>query len=311
MCSILNDSQPVLQKLDDQEFAMMVMSIVLVTAVITPLIRVLYDPSRLYLPVRRMTIQHARKDTEMRIVVCIHQHQHDNIPTMVNLLEASCASLHNPLAVIVLILVEVVGQSAPMLLAYRPHRTYEPSYLGSNHISNAFHHYEKQNKGNASVQVFSNKSHISAMHDDVCRVAVDKRATLVIIPFHKQWAIDGTIGSVNRSIRAMNRKIIECAPCSLGIIIDRGPINGRSQSILNSRSIYHVAVVFLGGADDVEALAYGSRMASHNQVIVTVIRFLLLGHDNSRERKRDTDTVDEYRRINAGNGHLIFVVWIV
>jgi len=65
-------------------------------------------------------------------------------------------------------------------------------------------------------------------------------------------------------------------------------------------------VLFLGGADDVEVLAYGSRMAGHEQVIVTVIRFLLLGHDSSRERKRDTDTVDEYRHVNAGNDHFIY-----
>ncbi|KAJ8434442.1 hypothetical protein Cgig2_025412 [Carnegiea gigantea] len=294
-----------LQKLSDQEFTLLVISIAIVTAIITPLVKFFYDPSRRYIPKRRMTIQHHKKDTELGIAVCIY-HQ-DEIPTLINLLEASSASTQGPIYVIVVILVEVVGNSAPMLLDCRPQKALDVSNSRYNHVSAAFQQYEKQNEGNVSVQVFANMSRFDAMHDDVCRVAIDKRASLLIVPFHKQWAIDGRIGSVNRSIQAMNRKIIEWAPCSIGILIDRGPINNSLASILSSsRSVYRIVVLFIGGPDDMESLAYGSRMARQEQVLVTIIRFILLGHNNTRERKHETEIIEEYKKANVGNERFVY-----
>ncbi|XP_048495622.1 cation/H(+) antiporter 15 isoform X2 [Beta vulgaris subsp. vulgaris] len=291
------------KKISGQDFTLLVVSSILVTAIMTPFVKLLYDPSRAFAPMRKMTIQHHKKDGELKMVVCIHQH--DNVPTLVNVLEASGASEESPISVIVVILVEVVGKSAPMLLAYRPQRTLEPSNSCNNHISNAFQQYERQNVGKASVQVYKNMSHFDAMHDDVRRIAAEKRANLVILPFHKQWAIDGTVGAINRSIQEMNLKLLEWVPCSLGILIDRGPSNG-SLSILHSKSAYRVAVLFIGGADDVESLAYGARMVRHERVVVTVIRFILVGRDNSRERKHESEIIDDYRKSNSGNERLIY-----
>uniref|UniRef100_A0A803M413 Uncharacterized protein n=1 Tax=Chenopodium quinoa TaxID=63459 RepID=A0A803M413_CHEQI len=192
-----------------------------------------------------------------------------------------------------------------MLLAYRPQRTLEPTSSCNNQISNAFQQYERQNEGKASVQVYTNMSHFDAMHDDVCRVAADKRANFIILPFHKQWAIDGTVEAVNRPIKEMNLKLLECVPCSLGILIDRGPIDG-SSSILNHKSIYRVAVLFIGGVDDIESLAYGARMVKHERVAVTVIRFLLLGRDTSRERKHESETIEFYKKTNSGNERFMY-----
>ncbi|XP_074287161.1 cation/H(+) antiporter 15-like [Silene latifolia] len=286
------------QKISEEQFTLMVISVVLVTATITPFIKFLYHPSRKFNPMRKLTIQHHKKDTELRIVACIHQQ--DEVPTIVNLLEATNASVETPVSVMVVVLVEVVGSSAAMLLSYRPHRTLEPCISTNNHISNAFMQYERQNPGYVSVQVFTNMSHLGAMHDDISRLAADKRANFLILPFHKQWAIDGSIANINRPIRAMNRKLMEWAPCSLGILIDRGPVRG-SLSILNTRSTYRVAVLFIGGSDDIESLAYGARMVRHERVEVTVIRFLLLGRDNSRDRKHGSETIADYRRASAGN----------
>ncbi|KAL2896949.1 Cation/H(+) antiporter 15 [Bienertia sinuspersici] len=292
------------EKLSTQDFTLLVISALLVTAIISPIVSYFYDPSRRYASLRRMTIQHLKKDGEMNLVVCVHQH--DNVPTLVNVVEASFAYKESPVLVTVIILVEVVGKSAPMLLAYRPQRTLEPSSSSNdNHISNAFQQYERQNDGNAFVQVYTNMSHFKAMPDDVRRMAAEKRANFIILPFHKQWAIDGTVGAVNRSVQEMNLKMLEWAPCSLGILVDRGPANG-SLSILNNRSTYHVAVLFIGGADDIESLAYATRMVRHEQVVVTVIRFLLLGQDNSRERKHESDTIEEFRNSNPGNEQFIY-----
>ncbi|XP_057475926.1 cation/H(+) antiporter 15-like [Actinidia eriantha] len=288
------------QILTDQEFTLVVISVVAVTAIITPLIRSLYDPSTQQFPIKRRTIQQAKPGAELRVLVCIHNQE--NVPTIVNLLEASCATEEGPVAVIAVLLVELVGRAAPMLIAHQPHYTAEPnaSASRSGHIINALRQYELYNEGCVTVRSFSAISQLETIHEDICRVAFDQNATIVIIPFHKYWAIDGSIGSVNRAIQNMNSKVLDRIPCSVGILIDRGILNG-SMSIINSQSEYRVAVLYIGGPDDAESLSYGARMVNHNNVTLTVIRFLLFGSDNARERKLDTDLINAVRHANAGN----------
>lgn len=62
------------------------------------------------------------------------------------------------------------------------------------------------------------------------------------------------------------------APCSVGILVDRG--FGLLEKISGSHLSLNVAVIFIGGKDDREALAYAGRVARHPGVRLTVIRFL-------------------------------------
>ncbi|KAH7855891.1 hypothetical protein Vadar_030182 [Vaccinium darrowii] len=288
------------QILSNQEFSLAVIAVVAVTAIVTPMIRALYDPSRHQFPTRRRTIQQAKEGAELRVLVCIHNQ--DNVPTVVNLLEASYATEESPIAVIALLLVELVGRVAPMLIAHQPFETLEinASTSRSSHIINALHQYRVYNEGRATVQSFSAISHMEMMHEDICRVAFEQNATLVVIPFHKHWAIDGEIESVERAIQHMNTKVLEKAPCAVGILIDRGILKG-SLSILNNQSMYHVVVLYIGGPDDVESLSYGARMANHTNVTLTIIRFLLFGSNNARDRKLDNDFINEVCHANTGN----------
>ncbi|KAL3837791.1 hypothetical protein ACJIZ3_022382 [Penstemon smallii] len=294
--------------ISDQEFALCVLSVIGVTSVITPLIKLLYDPSKRYIPLKRRTIQHSKRDTELRILVCIQNH--DTVPSIINLLEASDATEDSPIAVIAILLVELVGRATPMLVAHQSTRTLQPTNSKSGHIINALRQYELCNERCVTVQSFSAISHLPTMHDDICRVALDQNATLVILPFHKHWEIDGSIGSINKGMQNMNVKVMDKASCSVGILVDRGILTG-SLSILNSQSIYHVAVIFIGGPDDAESLAYGARMGRHNNVTLTIIRFLLFGCDNPRERKFDNNLIDEVRQANLGNQNFVYQEQVV
>ncbi|KAF9605818.1 hypothetical protein IFM89_018643, partial [Coptis chinensis] len=51
-------------------------------------------------------------------------------------------------------------------------------------------------------------------------------------------------------------------------------LTGVLGGVLDNSSSYHVAVVFLGGADEREALAYAKRMSEHPNIKVTVIQLL-------------------------------------
>ncbi|KAL2558304.1 Cation/H(+) antiporter 15 [Forsythia ovata] len=289
--------------LTDQEFSISVIAMIGVTAIITPLIKFMYDPSKQRVPLKRRTIQHAKRDAELRILVCL-QNQ-DGVPSIINILEASDATEESPIAVIAVLLEEVVGRANPLLVAHQSTRILQPSNSKSSHIINALRQYELCNERCVTVQSFSAISHAETMHEDICRVALDQNATIVILPFHKHWEIDGSIGLVNRSIQTMNIKVLEKAPCSVGILIDRGNLTG-SLSILNTQSIYRVAVIYIGGPDDAESLYYGARMGRHNNVTLTLVRYLLFGSDNARERKQDNILIDDVRQAHNGNQNFIY-----
>ncbi|KAE9596217.1 putative cation/H+ exchanger [Lupinus albus] len=232
----------------DQDFSLAVLSIIVVNAIITPLIKLLYDPSKQYYYITRCSMQHSKRESKLHIMVCIHKNE--NIPTMMSLLEASYASEESNIEVIALILVEIMGRSRPLLVAHQPHETLNSTSPKSTQIHNAFRQYAYQHKGCAKVQSFTSISNFDTMHDDVCRIALDRSANILIMPFHKHWKIDGSVVVISRAIQDMNIKILERAPCSVGILVDRGMISSSLSSLLSSKPVYHVAVFFIGGADD-------------------------------------------------------------
>lgn len=216
-----------------------------------------------------------------------------------NLLEASHASEDSNVRVIAFILVEFLGRSRPLLVTHQPHDILRYTSLKSTQINNAFHQYAQQNKGYAYIEIFTSISNFETINDDICRIATDKMANIWILPFHKQWEIDGSVQITNKEIQYMNIKVLKMAPCSVRILVDRRTVNTTqlfSKQISSSAS--HVGVFFIGGADDIEALAYSSRMCRHEYLNVTVVRFLQFGHENSIERKHDSDIIDEYPQLN-------------
>lgn len=300
---------PQWQVLSDEVFALSVLSVIVVTTILAPLIKYLYDPSWQYTAIKRSTIQHAKREADLRILVGIHNHE--NVPTIVNLLEVSHASEESKIAVIAIVLVELVGRTTPVLVAHQPYGSMRTSTSSTSQIINALRQYEDQNEGFVTIQSFTSIAPYVTMHNDICRVGVDKRATIVIVPFHKQWAIDGSIGSINRAIQGMNINILDSAPCSVGILVDRGVLRGSMPLVSTGRPLYHVAVIYIGGADDAESLAYGARMAQSETVDLTVVRFLLFGAENTKERKLETDLIYEYRQANAGNERFVVVEEVV
>ncbi|KAI4306511.1 hypothetical protein L6164_029782 [Bauhinia variegata] len=284
--------------LSEQEFSLMVLSVILITAIVTPLVRYLYDPSEQYFSLRRSSIQHTKRDAELRVMVCVHNNEH--VASMINLVEASYAGIDSPVAFIALVLVELLGRARPLLVAHQSHNILRRTSCNSSHICNALRQYEERNADYVSVQSFTSVSSFSTMYNDVCRIAQDRRANILIMPFHKHWEIGGAADQLNRGIQTLNIKVLERAPCSVGILIDRG-IMGSRLSLLTDGYAFNVVVFYIGGADDAEALAYAARMARRENVLVTVARFLIFGEENSKERKRESDLISEYIQAHVGN----------
>ncbi|KAM7254386.1 hypothetical protein ACFE04_003836 [Oxalis oulophora] len=60
------------------------------------------------------------------------------------------------------------------------------------------------------------------MYEDICTLALERSTSLIVLPFHRRWYLDGSVESEDNSTRVLNRMVLNRAPCSVGILIDRG-----------------------------------------------------------------------------------------
>lgn len=144
------------------------------------------------------------------------------------------------------------------------------SYSNSDHILSAFENYAMNTSGRVTVQPLMMIAPYKGMHRNICGLAKAKLAPLIIVPYHEnQQSIQGNC--IATAIRDLNTNIQQYAPCTVGVLVDRGLRTATSGSHFS----YHVAVVFIGGQDDREALSYAARMSGHADVSVTVMRIIL------------------------------------
>jgi len=120
-----------------------------------------------------------------------------------------------------------------------------------------------------SVETLSVVSAYATMHEDICSLAVEKTTSLIILPFHlsTESSVEGT---VHNSLRSVNKSVMERAKCTVAVLVDRGH---RVPTKKNPRN-RHFFLLFVGGPDDREALAYAERMSGSPGVRLTVTRFL-------------------------------------
>ncbi|GAB2226141.1 hypothetical protein Droror1_Dr00021934 [Drosera rotundifolia] len=260
------------QVLDDEIFALMVVSAVFMTGIITPIVTTIYKPLRKFLPYKR-TVQRSKPDEELRLLTCVHTPR--NVPTIINLIEATHPSKRSPIWVYVLHLVELTGRASAMLIVHTTRKIGNPALnrtqAQSEHIINAFVSYQ-QHAANVSIQPLTTISPYSSMHEDICNLAEDKRASFIILPFHKQQTVDGGMEAPNPAFRTVNQNVLANAPCSVGILVDRG-LSGSTR--MTPKKVSHqVIVLFFGGPDDREALAYAWRMSEHPGITLNVMRFI-------------------------------------
>ena len=264
----------VLQALDENSFAIMIIMIVLMTGLITPVVMTIYKPARRLGTYRWRAIQRKKDIADLRVLVCIHTPR--NVATIINLLEASNPNKQSPICILVLHLIELTGRASSMLMVHNIRESGQSAINQtqpeSDHIIKAFKNLEMKT-GSISVNYFTANSPYSTMHEDICNLAEDKCATFIILPFHKQQTVDGRMAPINPEFRTLNQNVLAKAPCSVGILIDRG-LSGSARSSIDQLLSHRIAVLFFGGPDDREALAYAVRMAERPANSLSVIRFL-------------------------------------
>ncbi|KAL3521271.1 hypothetical protein ACH5RR_019420 [Cinchona calisaya] len=244
-------------------------------------IRSLYDYSRKYTGYQKRDIQHVASNAEFRILVCTHRQ--DDAVAAIKLLHMSSPSKESPIGVYALHLEELVGKAAPLLISHDLGQKSSSVGFRSTKVIDFFRHQGDLLPGFIRVQGYSSVSLPQFMQEDICSLAFDKLTSIVILPFHRKWNQQGKLIFDSKVVRTLNRSVLNTAPCSVGILIDRQKMCNSSHvpSVVN-----RVAVLFLGGNDDREALSYSLRMAKSPGVHVSVIR--LIARDNIVEDDWET-----------------------
>ncbi|XWS32482.1 hypothetical protein CRYUN_Cryun23aG0162400 [Craigia yunnanensis] len=222
-------------------------------------------------------LEKSKPDAPLRVLACVHSTR--NLSGLINLLQISNATRKSPIIVFAVHLVELAGRTSAMIIFHDKRKTADTGNNATREkaeaeqIVSAFESFENDNHA-ATVQPLTAVSPYASMHEDVSNFALDKLANIILIPFHKQPNAVGGWTDENIHHRQVNQNLLASAPCSIGLLVDRGLTSAFSPESQNGTRDCRIAMLFVEGPDDREALAYAWRMASTPRLILTVVRFL-------------------------------------
>ncbi|KAK0594779.1 hypothetical protein LWI29_000442 [Acer saccharum] len=282
--------------------------ILYVASIVPVMVKYLYDPTKKYAGYNKRSLMHWKPYSELPIVSVIHVP--DNVNSVINLLEATCPTKENPMIVNVLHLIKLSGQANPIFISHQKKRRTNFTNSYSENLILSFDKFEGSNWGAVSVNAFTAVSPPNLMHDDICTLALDKLASLIILPFHRRWYIDGSIESDQDYIRTLNSRVLEKAPCSVGIFVDRGNMKRPAMPVDSSPDqlpSYKIAMIFLGGSDDREAFTLAKRMAQDTRVVLTIVH--LTPENEGSPHHEDWNAVidNEMLREVKSNGYVSYM----
>lgn len=110
-----------------------------------------------------------------------------------------------------------------------------------------------------------------------------------------------------QSFQTVNRMVLDIAPCSVAILVDHSVPAGSTYA--HTTSLFQrIGVYFLGGPDDRDALAMGSRMGLTGNSQLTVVRILLRSdEDINRRDQQDERFIEGVQKLHASNDRAVFM----
>ncbi|KAJ1405748.1 Sodium/solute symporter superfamily [Sesbania bispinosa] len=222
-------------------------------------------------------IEPQQLEDELRILACVYD------PRQVSAILATILSIHGsrqaPSTIYLTHLIELVKKIKSNLLYHEKENadlSDDEDYGGNDvvEINNALDAFTADTK--ILVHQRREVSSFSSLYEDVCNEAEDLQVSIILLPFHKHQRIDGKLESGKEGIRITNQKVLRHAPCSVGVIVERGLSKVPCfAQLVGSEAIQNVATLFFGGPDDREAIAWSLRMSTSPRINLTIIRFLL------------------------------------
>ncbi|RAL39565.1 unnamed protein product [Cuscuta campestris] len=262
-------------KFTSVSFGLSTVFVSFLTIVYTPLVVAkIIKWARKRSPTQRMALQWLNAADELRILLCLRGKQ--NVSCAINLMEISRGAPDPGIMIYLTDMIELTDRVAATVTSGNTDvvTVTDPEVVQMREeIKCSVEEYisELGNSEGIKVKQMMALSTLNSMHQDVCILAEDLMVHLIVMPFHKNPTPDGKLDVGHAGFRHVNRKVLRHAPCSVGILVDRG----LGATLLVAGSKLHAAVIFIGGKDDREALSYAGRVAKHPDVKLTVIRFLL------------------------------------
>ncbi|ESW20903.1 hypothetical protein PHAVU_005G024300 [Phaseolus vulgaris] len=271
-------------------------------------------------PTHRLALQMLDPSSELRILVCVQRPQ--NAPASINLMEITKGTGGTGIVVYVSDMIELTAELSETVdreeAVHRDTVKDRAVMELRDQVTTLFQAYVKDNDDGITLKRTMTLSTITNMPQDICVLAEDLMIALIILPFHRNQREDRRLDGGNAGFRYVNRKVLRSAPCSVGILVDRGL--GSVEGIRGGEETVNVAVIFIGGKDDREALAYASRVAQHPQVKLEVIRFLeddnsvessalyrIIPPEQEKERKLDDECFTQFYERHVIGGSIAYM----
>ncbi|CAL0304527.1 unnamed protein product [Lupinus luteus] len=239
-------------------------------------------------------IEPQNLDDELRILACVYD------PRQLSAILATVLAIHgsraSPSTTYLMHLIELVKKIKSNLLFHEEESadiSDDEDYGGNDvvEINNALDVFTADTK--ILVHQRREVSPFPSLYEDICNDAEDLQVSIILLPFHKHQRIDGKLECGKEGIRKTNQKVLRYAPCSVGVIVERGlsKVPGFS-SLVTSETIKNVATLFFGGSDDREALAWSLRISKSPRVNLTIVRFLLNSSLSESEKIKSGESDD-------------------
>ncbi|XP_022983542.1 cation/H(+) antiporter 15-like [Cucurbita maxima] len=297
--------------INDEALVVMCVWVMVVVAIISPIIRHLLDPSRRFIVHKRRTVMHSRPEFDLCVLVCIHDQE--DVPSAINLLDALNPTRRSHLVVYILHLVELLGRAHLELIYHKQMEVRTSRSCSSIPIVNAFKYFGESKREILAIYPFTAISPSTTMHDVVCSLALDKKTSLILVPFHQRFHSNGVLSLSQYKTKMVNHHILENAPCSVALVVERGILK-TPKSIATNFHPFQIVMVFIGGPDDREAMFIGARMVGHPNINLTFIRLQESGNVPSsdvKERRLDNESVNEFRQSIADNNRVKYIEEVV
>jgi Kef-type K+ transport system membrane component KefB len=292
--------------LNEEAFAILVLMALITTFMTTPAVTAVYKPARRAAPYKHRAVERCDADSELRVLACFHASR--GIPTLINLVEASRGTRRSKLTMYAMHLVELSERSSAISMVQRARRNGLPFASrrggGGGEVVVAFEAFQRLSA--VTVRPMTAISDLNTIHEDIVASAVNKRAALLVLPFHKMLSHDGTMEPVDRAFHQVNVRVLRSAPCSVSVLVDR--VLGGAAQVPAPDVSYAVLVLFFGGPDDREALAYAARMGEHPGIELTVARFVNFAaakpNADDGGAAKDEEALQRYvtRALSSGDG---------
>jgi hypothetical protein len=272
-----------LQNLDTEAYNVLLVAIVINTIISGIIVAFLARGEEKMFSNIHTAIEPQEIDDELRILACVYD------PRQVSAILATVLAIHgskvSPSTTYLMHLIELVKKIKSNLLFHEKDNadlSDDDDYGGNDvvEINNSLDAFTADTK----ILVHQRRavSSFPSLYEDVCNEAEDLQVSIILLPFHKHQRIDGKLESGKEGIRITNQKVLRHAPCSIGVIIERGlaKVPGFSQ-LIASENTQNVATLFFGGPDDREAIAWSLRISKCSRINLTIIRFLLSSSSSS------------------------------